>query len=296
VSRRVAIPVDTDLQFCWQQVLRVRPGFRLSYTYAPKELWVRLLALYALLTAVEEALCRVSDEGVALAKLTWWQQQLLSPEYRVSAHPITRQLYRSGMITPDTQEHFRGLLASTMERLDAPAPTNENALKSLCRSVGLYPLRLELAMQDGNQEVSELFEEACAVNGLVQLLRESSRSEMPGYTWLPLNLLARYDLVRDAVQSKTRADKIQPLMEQLCAWGLSWTANRDLDLKLRISAELRKRHRHWIIQTRLNVRKLENLRHLSIQQHGREFMTARARDAWLAWRVAREISGGGARK
>lgn len=287
---------NSDRQFCWQQVLRVRPGFRLSHTYAPEQHSVRLLALYALFSALEETLCRVSDESVARTKLTWWQQQLLSPEYRISVHPITRQLYQSGLITEHTREHFLGLLASTIERLDAPAPTNENAFKALCRSIGLYPLRLELAMQDGSEAESAPFEQACAVNGLVQLLRESSHSEMAAYTWLPLNLLARHDLARDELQSKTRPDRSLPMIAQLCAWGLSWIGNPDLDLGLPIGAELRQRHRHWIIHTRLNIRKLENLQHLGVQQHAREFLTARARDAWLAWRVARKTSGRGAGK
>lgn len=266
------------------------------HAYAPKEHSVGLLALHSLFCALEEALCRVSDESIAVAKLTWWHQQLLSSECTVSAHPITRQLYRSGVINADTQKHFQGLLASTIERLDARPPSDVESFRSLCRLVGLYPMRLELAMQGESDPESPFINAACAVNGLVQLMRESSRSELSSYTWLPMNLLARHGLTREQFQRNAQPETTGLLIRQLCELGLSWVENDALESDLQINAEWRQRHRHWIIETQLNARRLKTLQRLGLHLHDREFSATRAGEAWLAWRVARRVRKAGAKK
>jgi hypothetical protein len=261
----------------------------LFHAYAPREYSISLLALHALFCALEEALCRVSDESVAVAKLTWWHQQVLSSERSVSAHPITRQLYRSGVISGDTQKHLQGLLASTIERLDAPAPSDVESFRSLCRLVGLYPMRLELAMQGETDSGSPFINGACAVNGLVQLMRESSRSPLFSYSWLPLNLLARHGLTRDQFRSNAQPDTTGVLMQQLCELGLSWIENDALESDLHNNAAWWHRHRHWLIETQLNSRRLKTLQRLGLHLHNREFSSTRVGEAWLAWRVARKV-------
>jgi len=281
---------DNDLQFCWQLVMRVRPGFRLSHAYAPREYSAGLLALYAWFSALEEALCRVSDESVGRAKLLWWQQQLLGPDYGISSHPITRQLHRRGVIPTSAREHVQVMLESALHRLDAPPASDEKALRSLCQSLGFHAMCLELAIQHEENAESPVLAGACAVNGLVQLLRESSRSELPSYTWLPLKLLARHDLTRAELQSKTRSEATRLLMQQLCTLGLTWIEGKDFGNDLSIDASWRCRHRHWIIQTLLNVRCLKRLQRMNLQLHSQEFSTVLVGDAWLSWRTARKLS------
>ena len=298
MNARVADAENTDRLFCWQQVLRVRPLLRLSLPYAPGEQSDRLLALYALFSALEEAICRVSDEGVARVKLGWWQQQLFGPENHVSTHPITRQLRLCGLITIPSQNHFRGLLNTTMARLDAPAPANEHELKTYCQMIGLYPMRLELEMPNERDMENKPLAAACAVNGLVQLLRESSRSQMQAYAWVPLNMLARHGLTRDELQSGAEPDRSRQLLKQLCMLGLSWTSDEIgrigvCDSGGKFGMNWRQHHRHWIIQTQLNVRKLKKLPELNTLRLRRAFSITGVGDVWQAWRSARKISAGG---
>ncbi len=280
-------------------MLRIRPLFRLSFPYAPAESSPRLLALYALFSALEEALCRVSDETVARAKLGWWQQQLLGPDYRTSAHPITRQLYQNGVIATGAQEHVWGLLATTLNRLDMAPPADEQELQSLCRLIGEYPLHLELSIQGQHETEKVALSAACAVNGLVQLLRESSRSELPAYAWLPMNLLVQHGVTPHDIQSGSRPDRTRQLMRQLCMLGLSWIKDGvgdDEELRLRIGPAWRHRHRHWLIHTELNARRLKKLRDVGARRHGQVFAATGPGDVWLAWRSARRISRGGNHK
>ena len=281
---------SNDLQFCWQQILRVRPGFRLSHIYAPEKYSPGLLALYAWFSALEESLCGVSDEIVAQTKLIWWQQQLLGSEYRSSPHPITRQLRRCQVIHSAAREHARGLLETTMERLDMRAPSDERALRSLCRNVSVHAMRLELAMQGENNVDSPLLDAACAVNGLVQLLRESSCSMLPSYSWIPLNLLARHDLIRADLQNNTHTDASRLLMKDICTLGLAWIGTGDFKTDVYSDVAWRRRHRHWIIQTQMSVRRLKRLQRASLPMHRREFSATPIGDAWAAWRTARRIS------
>jgi len=292
VNSRLDKASTNDLQFCWQQVLRVRPEFRLSHAYAPEKYSAGLLALHAWFSAVEESVCRVSDETVAQAKLLWWQQQLFGSEYGNSPHPITRQLRRCEVIPSEAREHAHKLLETTRGRLDAPALPDEASLKSLCRNVGVHAMRLELAVQRENRLHGPLLETACAVNGLVQLLRESSRSLLPSYTWVPLNLLARHDVTRAELQNRAHSEATRLLMAQICAEGLAWIGEDDFGADPNLDPAWQLRHRHWIIQTRLNVRRLKKLRRSTLQMHSREFSSMLLGDAWLAWRTARAISKG----
>jgi len=292
---------ETDRQFCWQQVQRIRPLFRVSYPYAPQQLSPGLLALHALFAALEETLCRASDESVSRLKLAWWQQELLGSECHASTHPITRQLQRSAAITPDVQRHLRGLLTTTFDRVDSPAPKGAVELESLCQLVGLYPMRLELAMQGERDRENESLAAVCAVNGMVQLLRESSRSHLPAYHWVPLATLAKFGLTRqdlhDELQRKSRSDRARQLMRHLCSLGLSWRRNKIAVVepwakKSGFEADWRLRHRHWIIQSELNARLLKKLCRLPLCEHRRAFAATGPGDVWLAWRLARQHARG----
>lgn len=288
---------EHDGQFCWQQVLRVRPLVRLSHPYAPRESSSKVLALYALCCAVEEALCQASDEIVSRTKLSWWQQQLLSSESSTSNHPITRQLHKTGLISEHSHGWLQFLLETTLDRIDVTAPKDELELKSLCESVGLSQMRLELAIQDQHPGQEELLVAACAVNGLVQLLRESSRSQTPAYGWLPLNLLARYELTRHDLQSGVSTEKAQKLLKQLHDTGTSWVASGDSDssqpeVLTSLKGNRCKRLRHWLIQTALNIRLLGQLQATPFDQHASAFSKAGPADAWFAWRCARNLPVG----
>lgn len=285
-------PQHPDLEFCWGLILHTRPNFGVSQSYVAPEYSVRLVALYALLASLEELFCRVTDEQVARTKLAWWQVQLLGPEYTISAHPVTRQLRQSGAITTHVLVNVKSLLNSIAQRLDLTAVADETELRSLCVLVALDQMKLELSLQGTVPGLTSAVEDACAVMGLTQLMRESSRAKVQDYNWVPLTLLAhcgvnRSDLVRDPDSAPARK-----MRTQLCVLGLNWLAGSGgicKDSPLTFSLPNTSVARHWLIQFSLCVRLLRMLPGKTKTEASRLFSQSTAGDAWCAWRCARKL-------
>lgn len=287
-----------DQQFCWEQVVRIRPTFRYSYLYAGKEISARLLALYAMFSSIEELHCRIGDENVARVKLGWWHQQLLGEQFGISDHPVTRQLFRTGAITIGARDDLQSMLKTAITRLDAAAPADEHELKSMCIEIGLYQMRLEFGLQGENEPYAGQ-ESACAVNGLVQLLRESSRTQKEPWWWVPLSYLAREGLSRVALERITQREAASQIMMRICELGLSWAQAGLIQFPQSTSRNFSRRELvqkqallHWCIQTELHARALgklrESLRGSGLERLAGRFNSTTFGDAWCAWRSARK--------
>ena len=288
----------TDRQFCWEQVLRVRPEFRLTQPYSRQLAW--LLPLYALFSALEEGQNRSSDPFVARAKLAWWRDELLSAGYRSSEHPICRQLSESGFVLSGLEAVIEGWVKSFVDRLDALAPVDEHQLRALCVTVGLYPTLLELGTQQHPRPGSFL-DAACAVNGLVQLLRESgrSRNEMERFTWVPLTLLAHHSLSRSDLYLENQSGKSWHLFAQLAQLAESWMSPfgrwRAVIEQERSEGELWFRangSRHWFIQACLQKRLLGKMSTSGASHPVRVLTNPGMSDVGFVWLCARQFSQG----
>jgi phytoene synthase len=283
----------SDADFCWEQILRTRPAFGISHAYAPAECSAGLLALYALFVSLEELFCRITEEQVARAKLAWWQTQLLGPEYTVSDHPVIRKLRQSGAITQSAREHVQTMLSSAVHRLDLTAPVDESGLKSLCVIVALDQMKIEMSFLGASPGICLSMENACAVMGLIQIMRESSRCAFPEYKWIPLNLLAHHAVTRPDFALNPDSESVQKLMAQLCAIGLTWIPegqNVCKNSRLMMSMQDVSATRHWLIQLRLSIRLLQNLQGKTSTEANRLFSRTALGDAWCAWRCARKLA------
>jgi phytoene/squalene synthetase len=291
-------PPDTefefsDLQYCWQMVRRVQPMFLISSPYLPKQQVEGVLALFALCASIEEVLFKVTDESVARTKLTWWAEELLPAAMGNSDHPIVRQLHRSGAISPCVHGALQRLIQTSLDRICAEPPANPTELRTLCSQVGLYPMQMELGFTSQNDE-GGISEAACAVNGLVQLLREDSRRQKHTYQWLPMNLVARNGISHRELGEDGRSMSEMQLINEVCQLGESWSVD-SLDLAVREEPEspvtaawLRSpEYRHCYILAKLNLRLLGRLKKIKPENQTRAFDTVTLADSWHAWRNAR---------
>jgi len=288
-----ALQSQSDREFCWELILRTRPNFSSSCLYTARETSARLVALYALFSSLEELFCRVTDEQVAQAKLVWWKTQLLGKEYTTSDHPVTRHLRQTEAITSASIGYVQNLLNSTGQRMDHGSVADETGLKELCVVVALDQMKLELSL-DGAIPISPwAIENACAVVGLVQLLRESSRGVAPTYSWVPLTVLAQLGVNRSELAQNRDSEAVRKLISRLCAMGLNWLpAGSDVCKRPLLAPSLpgTTAARHWLIQLRLCVRLLQKLPGKTTSGASRIFSRTTAGDVWCAWRCARTLA------
>ena len=197
----------------------------LAWRFVPKAEQPQVLATEALLAAIGQIPRHVSDPGVALAKLAWWQQELLKLEEEDPRHPLTRALLGTGaapLLQPAVRNTF---LAAVADEVDAPAPATTDELKQrLERSAGTAAL-VRCAI-DGNADTADALRAAGAGIELLGRLEALAREPLPD--WLPMELVARFSLRRGA---SLPAEVAPALFRALAAEGLAWVkAARPLEL------------------------------------------------------------------
>ena len=285
----------SEIQFCWDQALRVRPQFQYSYPYASKEHANGLLALQALFASLEEAAGSVRDEEVSRAKLGWWQQELLGRDPAISQHPIVKVLRQSVAIKLDVYDALRRLLESSLRRVETVTISDEKALFALCHDLGFQQMRLEYAVESCQAAINVAnTDDDCAAAGLLQLLRESCRSAPErAFWWLPLTLLARHGQSRNEFVAQSSPDSALHLMSDVFTGILDEhpSSRSDGQDSARLSsgkAAFAPRPRHWYVQSALQLGLLGRLRKVHPQHHEHEISKTRFTDAWFAWRAARQ--------
>jgi phytoene synthase len=278
-------------QFCWEQVLRTNPLFRISHLFAPPETSPQLLALYALFASIEHLNSGISEESVARTKLEWWRAELLERDAAKSNHPVVRHLHATGAAKKLPEPAVRLLLESAGARLDALAPADEHELRSLCQSIYRPQVLLEAALGEGNIALDSLNPVMLVNGGLVQLLRESSRRKENAFWWIPLNLLARFKVTRNQLESMQDSAVAQALFNQLFEWvgqggtRVAVTAVLDPQAGQVNRAVLA----HLQLMIALQSRQLGRLQAMNPARYTDELSRWRTGDLLTAWKSARRL-------
>jgi phytoene synthase len=281
--------IVNDQLFCWEQTANARPLFRMTRVFAPAGLRDRLLPLHALLAAIESTCSRYSDEDLARSKLHWWRAQLLEQEPSDNPHPVMRELVRTGAAERLPADQVQALLSAAEDRLDAAAPADLDALLNHCRDLQQPQRLLEMAVTGLSPEELPSMARADAMAGLLQLLRESvRRPRQDAYWWLPLQLLARHGLARDAVSDSDESGRIESLFRDLVA-----AVDRP-DAESALAPEGGNggpaAARHLAVGLVLGARKLRRLPALAPALWPGELSGTRLGDLFAAWRTARRYT------
>jgi len=278
-------------RFCWEQVLRTNPLFRISHLFAPREASPRLLALYALFASIEQLNSGISEESVARTKLEWWKAELLARDIAESNHPIVRHLHETGAAKKLPDPAVRLLLESAGSRIDALAPADEDELRSLCQSIYRPQVFLEAALEEGDVTLDNLNPAMLVNGGMVQLLRENSRRKENAFWWIPLNLLARFKVTRNQLESMQDSAEAQALFNQLFEWvGRGGTQDATTALLDPLSG-----HVNWAglvhlqLMMALQSRQLGRLQAMSPARYNDELRRWRTGDLLTAWKSARRL-------
>jgi phytoene synthase len=272
-------------QFCWEQVLRTNRLFRVSHLFCPAPMADQLLALHALFASIELASCEVNDETVALRKINWWRGELSNRQAAQSSHPVFSHLNASGALEKLPAAALRALLSNADARIDASAPTDENEFLQLCQEVYRPQVQLELAVGG----VDGVFNDAMLMSGgLIQLLRESSKRKENAFWWVPLNLLARFNIKRSDLEAFQDSDDMRALFTHLL--GLVVTPVDDRLFFGQAGRLNRAGDVHLQLMIALHNRQLTRLQATSPAMYSGELARWRAGDLMDAWKRARQLN------
>lgn len=280
---------ENDRRFCWEQVLKVNPLFRMTQTFAHPAERDRLLPLHALFSSIEQICSSVVDEEVARRKLDWWRMETLHTDPAASAHPVLKLLAAQGAARYLHKSALASLFDCAEQRLDATAPTDHAQLMTLCCDIYAPQLQLELALlADGVNELTE--RGIVGRGGLLQLLRESLARRNAAFWWVPLPLLARHGVNRpglmDSRQSTAARAVFAEIFERATAWGPHYLPYEAVTGKHGHSP------RHVFVTHAVNARKIDRLRRTPPGSLRREVRRGRPAELMTGWQAARNHARG----
>ena len=274
--------------FCWEQVAKTNPLFRVSHNFASPAQGRVLLPLYALFSVVEEACSSFSDEDLARSRLAWWRQECLGRDPGPGSHPVIRELTRHAQLGCREQHWLARLLDDAESRLDEAAPANLGELQHRCGQVSQPQLELELSLCGADESRADRPRTGQGGRmGLVQFLRESLRRRDTGaYWWLPLDLLARHGISRAEAQRAATANEARALFGEILTNAQAW--GDGLPLPDPGWPEQADAVRHLRVQGSLQAGLLRRVGAGGPERFGVEMNRATPGDLFRAWKAARQ--------
>ncbi len=272
-------------QFCWEQILRTNRLFRVSHLFTPSQLSDQLLALHALFASIELISSDISDESVALRKMSWWRVELSARQAALSNHPVVSHLHASGALEKLPQKGIALLLDSAEARIDAYAPRDEDQFVKLCQEIYRPQALLELSMGG----IDEAINDSMLINGgIIQLLRESSRKKENALWWVPLSLLARFNTRRSDLEALVESEGSQAVFERVLQSGGSPMSEHLFD---RPKSNARgDGHVHLQLMIALQGRQISRVQATNPAGFRMEFSRWHFGDLMSTWKYARQLN------
>jgi len=276
-----------DLDFCWDEVLKGDPWFRLHFTFAPKAVAEQILALHALFAILERPTA-MSEESLAIAQLAWWQAELSPQSATVSAHPVVRTLRNSKALERLPISLRKALVAQALELLRRSRPSSRSDLKARCSGIGEARVMSELSLVSKGRTLEEL-QGHCAGTGLSRMLLIALRSGA-GLWFVPLDLQARFQ--GSAQVNEKPTPESTALMNAVGELGEEWFREQFEEIRRKASTlGLSPRNFQHLFATMASQR-LQLKRSIQSLEQGRGTELARWRtaDVMRIWRDCRRLS------
>jgi phytoene synthase len=276
-----------DRLFCWEQVSRTNPAFRVSQVYASREDADRLLPLYTLFSIIEQICGRSSDEDLARSKLSWWRIECSPENLQKSRHPVLKEMHRTGVAERLEPAVVKQLLDGAEIRLEARPPSDISELKNMCADFQNAQYSLESMACGLRPEQIGVNRSLLARNGLLQLIRESSQqAEQGAYWWIPLNLLARHGVSRGDVINDPKSAEVSALMTGLLTESKLWVQSSPNDFQDRRGVSAL---RNFFAISGLYAKKINKLQEVCLDRYITELARIRVSDLFIAWKCARRL-------
>jgi len=274
------------------------PMLRLSLAYASQGMRPKLLALYALLSTVEECLYCASDPVVSKAKLYWWREELEQARHGRGSHPLSLSLQSSGVLAVWPDALTERLFGLALQRTEAETLNDESILQQFCETLGWLHLEMEVALQNAGVPDQKVIRQLAASNGLMQLFRESFKASQATYYWVPLSDCARLGIERLQVAADPFQTEVREVFHDITQRILEENILRNLASLSRLPSSWAVSCRHWLLLSLLQQRHLLLLQSDLVSPiftgNSRKLLQqVRLGDGWFAWRAARHLNAAG---
>lgn len=284
------LTVRDGLDWCRQRLLVPGQPLSASLLFVSNPQRDQLLVLRALIAELASVADRVTDAGVAQAKLAWWLEAVQSPD---NAHPLVQAGRTVGLwqaLPPDCwRRDLERLVQGVLQAMSPPRFNHLDELWAHCMSVAGPAASLEWALWRDKQEdatTEEALQTLAAAGYWIRLVRDVAGDARANRWLLPLALQAEYQINRQDVLASRGGLAWDGLIR---AW-LSASLKRAQAAVANLEGELAWRHRHSLIMFALDQRLAQALARRPQRLLRQRVLPGHWGNVWVAWRTARRLS------
>lgn len=187
----------------------------LIWHFIPESDRAPVSAMQALAAAISDIIDNVSDPGVALAKLAWWQQECRQLHSGGSQHPLLKTVTDSGVADHCLPQVVDACIRELATQAETYCPQSVNEFETQCRAVEGSAAMLFTGLAGGH-ELEPAVRAGGAMSGLLLRLEQLGATQVP--QWMPMDLMARFSLKRTQEQ-RLPVELLKTLADQGRKWG-----------------------------------------------------------------------------
>lgn len=203
-----------SLEYCAELAYSPAGTFSISHRFARPEIQNKLLVLHAFLQSVGSIPFTASDPTVALAKVSWWRQELEGEAQGDSLHPLVGAMSNHGVLE-DLQPADLDNLFLALAGLASGEPISTMAeLAKIAGRFGGAAASMEAGLATKKPEGASLSSMGTAIYQAIRLL--SPGATLCGQAWwLPLELQARHGVTLEDLVSNRKAGALRTALEDI---------------------------------------------------------------------------------
>jgi len=272
----------TPEDYVQQKAAASGSSFYYAFLFLPKPRRAAITAFYAFCREVDDVVDEVSDPGVAMTKLAWWQNEVRQAFAGQASHPVMQALMPHVPVYGLRQEQLQAVIQGCQMDLEQTRYLDYPGLQRYCHLVaGVVGEVSARIFGQTDERTTEYAHTLGLAFQLTNIIRDVGEDAMRGRIYLPVNELQRFDVKAHEVLQRVYSDRFTTLMK--------FQAERahqlyDQAMSLLPAADLRAQKPGLMMASiyRTLLREIEDENFQVL--HQRISLTP-LRKLWLAWKV-----------
>lgn len=204
----------TPEDYVQQKAAASGSSFYYAFLFLPKPRRAAITAFYAFCREVDDVVDEVSDPGVAMTKLAWWQNEVRQAFAGQASHPVMQALMPHVPVYGLRQEQLQAVIQGCQMDLEQTRYLDYPGLQRYCHLVaGVVGEVSARIFGQTDERTTEYAHTLGLAFQLTNILRDVGEDAMRGRIYLPVNELQRFDVKAHEVLQRVYSERFTALMK-----------------------------------------------------------------------------------
>ncbi|MBV5292483.1 MAG: presqualene diphosphate synthase HpnD [Curvibacter lanceolatus] len=204
----------TPEDYVQQKAAASGSSFYYAFLFLPKPRRAAITAFYAFCREVDDVVDEVSDPGVAMTKLAWWQNEVRQAFAGQASHPVMQALMPHVPVYGLRQEQLQAVIQGCQMDLEQTRYLDYPGLQRYCHLVaGVVGEVSARIFGQTDERTTEYAHTLGLAFQLTNIIRDVGEDAMRGRIYLPVTELQRFDVKAHEVLQRVYSDRFTALMK-----------------------------------------------------------------------------------